>query len=133
MPPCELSTPGITHSSIARFLGSMHRDGFLLVRCWLKPALSFRPLACPRVCAEAGRCNAIVFWYELHMGSAVPQITSAPLAAAAPGANRIGVGQALVFLPPKDVEASADGLTPPPSSARPPRGRRASAARPPLM
>ncbi len=51
-----------------------------------------------------GRCNAIVFWYELHMGSH-GLLTSSPEAAAAPGATRLGVGQALHFLPLKEVEA----------------------------
>jgi len=53
----------------------------------------------------SGRCNAIVFWYELHMGSTVNLITSAPSAAVAPGATKIGVGQALHYLPPLAVEA----------------------------
>ena len=56
-------------------------------------------------CTDSGRCNAIVFWYELHMGSTVELITSAPLAAAAPNATRIRVGQALHYLPPKEVNA----------------------------
>jgi len=51
-----------------------------------------------------GKCNAIVFWYELHMGQH-GMITSAPSVAAAPGATRISVGQALQYLPPKAVAA----------------------------
>ena len=49
-----------------------------------------------------GRCNAIVFWYELHMGT-YGLLTSSPRAAVAPGATKLGVGQALHFLTPADV------------------------------
>ena len=49
-----------------------------------------------------GRCNAIVFWYELHMGSH-GLLTSSPVAAAVPGATRLSIGQALHFVPLKQV------------------------------
>ena len=52
---------------------------------------------------DDGRCNAIVFWYELHMGQ-LGLVTSAPSAAAAEGATRIQVGQALHFLPVQVVK-----------------------------
>ena len=52
-----------------------------------------------------GRCNAIVFWYELHMGSTIAPLSSAPNAAVSPGATKLAVGQALHFLPPRDLEA----------------------------
>jgi len=54
-------------------------------------------------CINSGRCNAIVYWYELNMGEH-GIITSAPTPAAAPSATKIHVGQALHFLPVKEVE-----------------------------
>ena len=53
---------------------------------------------------EDGRCNAIVFWHELHMG-AHGTITTAPAAAASPGAVATRTGQALHFVEPCDVVA----------------------------
>jgi predicted RNA methylase len=51
---------------------------------------------------EDGHCNAIVFWYELHMGDA-GFLTSAPSVAARPGHVQLRVGQALHFVTRKDV------------------------------
>lgn len=54
---------------------------------------------------DDGRCNGVVFWYELHMGQ-LGYITTAPSAIPAPeGSTRIAVGQALHYLPLKVVEA----------------------------
>ena len=53
---------------------------------------------------DDGRCNAVVFWYELHMGGqGMKNITSAPSVAAPPSATRIRVGQALHFMAARDV------------------------------
>ena len=54
-----------------------------------------------------GRCNAVVFWHECQMGP-YGTLTSAPAVAAANGTMRTRLGQALQFLPPKEVE-QADG------------------------
>ncbi|KAL3913080.1 MAG: hypothetical protein SGPRY_008111 [Prymnesium sp.] len=55
-----------------------------------------------------GRCNAIVFWHECQMGPHAI-LTSAPSAAAAPHATRSRMGQALQFLPPREVHAAGAG------------------------
>ena len=56
--------------------------------------------------AAAGRLHAIVFWFELQMGPA-GTLTTAPSRAAAAGATRLALGQALQFLPPTDVAEGA--------------------------
>jgi len=50
-----------------------------------------------------GSCNAVVFWHECQMGPH-GTLSSAPRAAAAAGATRTSLGQALQFLPKAAVE-----------------------------
>ena len=56
-----------------------------------------------RVTAD-GPVNAIVFWYELHLGDGEGGVLStAPSAALPDGATRLQLGQAMQFVPPQQV------------------------------